>query len=231
VRLPGEAPDAGLKERSLSFSTHALQNLLDTWSYPAVFLFVGIESTGIPFPGETMLITAAVYAGAGHLNIALVIAFAAAGAILGDNLGYLLGRRGGRPLALKYGRYVRVDERKLDAAERFFEAHGDKTVFIGRWIAVLRTWAAILAGLNRMHWPRFLVFNAAGGITWATFYGLLAYALGKNLPLLDRVVRIFGIVGIVLAVAFVVVIYVLYRRGMLFRHRQDPDPPDQEIAQ
>jgi membrane protein DedA with SNARE-associated domain len=178
-----------------------------------------------------MLITAAVYAGAGHLNIALVIAFGAAGAILGDNLGYLAGRRGGRPLALKYGRYIRLDERKLEAAERFFAQHGDKTVFIGRWIAVLRTWAAFLAGLNRMHWPRFLFFNAAGGITWAMFFGLLAYALGKNLSLLDRVVRIFGIAGVVLAVVFVVVLFVLYRRGMLFRAKPDHDPKEQENAQ
>ncbi|PZS06961.1 MAG: hypothetical protein DLM70_04195, partial [Chloroflexi bacterium] len=187
----------------MSFSIASLHHLLATWGYLAVFGFVAVESMGIPVPGETMLITAGAYAGAGHLNIALVIAVAAAGAILGDNIGYLIGRTGGRPLVLRYGKYIWLDERKLNAAERFFEKHGDKTVFIGRFIALLRAWAAFLAGVNRMPWPKFLLYNAAGGITWTLLYGLLAFALGKNLPLLERLVKIVGIGG---AAAAVVVI-------------------------
>jgi membrane protein DedA with SNARE-associated domain len=183
----------------VSLSTQTLQNLLDTWGYLAVLVGVAIESSGIPFPGETILILAGVYAGSGHLSIQLVIAAAAVGAILGDNAGYWVGRTGGRALVVRYGKYVRIDEEKLETAHRFFQRHGDKTVFFGRFVAVLRTWAAFLAGVNHMPWPKFLVFNAAGGILWATLYGVLAYMLGKNLPLLDKVVKGIGIGGVALA--------------------------------
>jgi membrane protein DedA with SNARE-associated domain len=193
-------------------STHTITNLVATWGYLAVFLFVAIESTGIPFPGETMLLTAAAYASTGNLAIPLVIAAAASGAIIGDNLGYVAGRTGGRGLALRYGRYVRLDEKKLDKAESFFRRHGDKTVFFGRWIAVLRAWAAFLAGLNRMHWAKFLFYNAAGGITWATIIGVLAFELGKNLTLLHRVVNVVGYGGLAVAILGVIGLYVLHRR-------------------
>src|SRR5450759_3264207 len=102
-----------------------------------------------------MLITSAVYAGAGHLQIPFVIGAAAIGAIMGDNAGYLVGRTGGRAIILRYGKYIHLDEGKLGVAERFFAKHGDKTVFLGRFVAVLRAWAAFLAGLNRMHWAKF----------------------------------------------------------------------------
>jgi membrane protein DedA with SNARE-associated domain len=200
-------------------SADTLQNILSTWGYLAVFAFVAIESSGIPFPGETMLITAGAYAGAGHLQIQWVIAAAAAGAITGDNLGYLVGRTGGREIALRYGKYVRLDERKIEAAERYFARHGDKTVFFGRFIALLRAWAAFLAGLNRMPWPKFFLFNAAGGITWATLYGLLAFELGRNLPLLDRIVKVIGFGGLALAVIAAVVLFLVYRRRTRSRMR------------
>jgi membrane protein DedA with SNARE-associated domain len=196
----------------MHFSVDALQQLLSTWGYLAVFLFVAVESTGIPFPGETMLITAGAYAGAGHLKIQYVIAAAAIGAITGDNLGYLVGRTGGRDIVLRYGKYIRVDQAKLDAAERFFARNGDKTVFFGRFVAVLRAWAAFLAGLNRMRWAKFFTFNAAGGITWSVLYGVLAFELGKNLPLLDKIVKTVGYVGIAAAVIAGVALFVLYRR-------------------
>lgn len=194
-------------------STDVLTHLLDTWGYLAVFVFVTIESTGIPFPGETMLVTGAIYAGSGHLHIQLVIGAAALGAIIGDNLGYWAGREGGRPLLLRYGRYLRLDEAKLKRAEDFFARHGDKTVFLGRFVAVLRAWAAFLAGVNEMPWPKFLLFNAAGGICWAVLYGTLAYELGSNLPLLHRLLRDLGIGSIVLAAAVVAVVVLLRRRA------------------
>jgi membrane protein DedA with SNARE-associated domain len=196
-----------------------LQDLLDTWGYLAVFVFVAIESSGIPFPGETMLILAGVYAGAGHLQIQYVIAAAAAGAIVGDNVGYAVGRTGGRALAVRYGKYVRIDQEKLDGAQRFFERHGDKTVFFGRFVSVLRAWSAFLAGVNHMPWPKFLFFNGAGGIAWATFYGLLAYMLGQNLPLLDKVVKGIGIGGVVVAVLIIggLLAYRFRRRWMWWR--------------
>ncbi|MGH2443462.1 MAG: DedA family protein [Chloroflexota bacterium] len=207
----------------LGISPHVINNVLSTWGYLAVFVFVAIESTGIPFPGETMLITAAAYAGAGHLDIPYVIIAAAAGAIIGDNLGYLAGRTGGRELVLRFGKYIHLDQSKLDVAERFFAKHGDKTVFFGRFIAILRAWAAFLAGLNRMHWAKFLVFNGAGGIAWATIYGILAFELGKNLSLLDRVLKVVGYGGVALVIVIAVVAFVLYKRRQGARHRTAGD--------
>ncbi len=146
-------------------ATSELSHLLATYGYWAVLVFVAIESTGIPFPGETMLLVAAIYAGTSHqLSIALVIAAGASGAILGDNLGFWVGREGGYRLLRRYGHYIRLDERKLKLGQYLFIKHGGKVVFFGRFVAVLRAWAAFLAGTNRMRWPRFLCFNALGGI-------------------------------------------------------------------
>ena len=152
--------------------------------YPAVTLFVMIESSGIPFPGETMLLLASFFAAAPATisAIPIVIACAALGAIVGDNLGYLAGRTGGRALALRYGKYIFLKPEHLDYAEKFFEKHGDKTVFFGRFVAVLRAWAAFLAGINHMPWRKFLIYNAAGGIIWAIIYGTLGYVAGRFLP-------------------------------------------------
>ncbi|HEY3112287.1 MAG TPA: DedA family protein, partial [Gemmatimonadaceae bacterium] len=124
--------------------SETISGLVATYGYVFVFILVGLESLGIPLPGETALVSAAAYAGLGHLSIALVIVAAAAGAIIGDNAGYWIGRRGGRALVLHYGRKLRLNEEHLARAERFFERHGGKTVFIGRFIALLRSWAAVL---------------------------------------------------------------------------------------
>lgn len=214
----------------MHITVNTLHHLLSTWGYLAVFLFVAVESTGIPFPGETMLITAAAYAGAGHLQIPFVIAAAAIGAIMGDNGGYLLGRTGGRELVLRYGKYIRLDESKLGVAERFFDKYGDKTVFLGRFVAVLRAWAAFLAGLNRMHWAKFFLFNAAGGITWALLYGILAFELGQNLPLLDKIVKTVGYVGLAAAVVAVVVLFVVYRRRRRTGPNEEPTGSSAELS-
>ena len=207
-----------------NFSTSTLTGLLDRYGYPLVTLFVGIESSGIPFPGETMLVTAAVYAGSGHLSITGVIVAGALGAIVGDNLGYVAGRYGGRALVTRYGRYIRLRPEHLEYAERFFDKHGDKTVFLGRFVAVLRAWAAFLAGTNRMRWPKFLLFNAAGGITWAVLFGILGYTLGHNLPLLHKVISILGIGGVVVAVIVVIVGMVIWRRRRAARRRSSETP-------
>ena len=172
-----------------------------------------IECTGIPVPGETMLLTASVYAATtGRLNIALVIAAAAAGAILGDNFGYLVGHKGGRALVVRYGRYIRVTTRHLRIGERFFERHGDKTVFLARFIAVLRTIGAFVAGASKMHYQTFLVWNAAGGITWATLYGLLAYGLGRQFDRYQALIARSGIALAILAVVLIVLFIVFGRR-------------------
>ena len=187
-------------------------HLLSTWGYLAVFLAVAIESSGIPVPGETMLVTGAIYAGTGHLWIAGVVVAAALGAVIGDNLGYAAGRYGGRRLVERYGKLVRIRPHHVQRAERFFDRYGDRTVFFGRFVAVLRAWAAFLAGTNRMHWPKFLIFNAAGGIAWSLLYGLLGYELGNNLPLLHRVERLLGIGGLALAAVVGLVLVILWRR-------------------
>ena len=157
-----------------------LQNILHVLGYPAVVLVVMIESAGIPVPGETMLLLAAFYAAVDHsMQIPIVIICAALGAIIGDNIGYSVGRSGGHAILARYGKYIHVREEHMQRAQRFFEKHGNKTVFLGRFVAVLRAWAAFLAGVNKMRWNTFFFYNAAGGIIWATIYGLLGYFAGK----------------------------------------------------
>src|SRR6266699_477548 len=183
-----------------------LGNFLATYGYWAVLLFVAIESSGIPFPGETMLIFASIYAGTTHrLSIVLVIAAAAAGAIIGDNTGFWVGREGGYRLLRRFGRYIHLDERKVKLGQYLFRKYGDKVVFFGRFIAVLRAWAAFLAGTNCMPWRSFLLYNALGGIIWATVYGLAGYFLGDNVHRLTGPIGLSTFVlGLLLTVASLV---------------------------
>ena len=204
-----------------------LLHLLAAYGYWAVLLLVALESTGIPLPGETMLLTAAIYAGSSHrLQIGLVVAAAAVGAILGDNLGYWVGREGGYRLLRRLAPALHLDRRKLKLGQYLFRRHGGKVVFFGRFVAVLRAWAAFLAGVNRMPWPRFLLYNAAGGILWAALYGLGAYALGETIH------RLAGPLGKGFAVAAVLAVVA----GVVFLRRNEarleeeadraiPDPP------
>lgn len=187
-------------------------NLLVTYGYWAVLLLVAVESVGIPVPGETMLLSAAIYAGLTHqLNIALVIMAAAIGAIMGDNVGYLIGREGGYRLLRRYGHYVRLNERRLRLGDYLFLRHGGKVVFFGRFVAVLRMWAAFLAGTHRMPWRPFLTYNAAGALVWATLMGLGGYLLGHNVE------RVQGPMGAVLAVLAVLVIVA----GLVYLRRNE----------
>ncbi|HCI80016.1 MAG TPA: hypothetical protein DHW02_10015 [Ktedonobacter sp.] len=193
------------------FITSAVTQVLNSYGYLAVLVFVAIESTGIPFPGETMLLAAAIVAGTSHhLSIVFVIAAAAAGAILGDNLGFWVGREGGFRLLRRYGSRLHLDERKLKLGQYLFQKHGGKVVFFGRFVAVLRAWAAFLAGTNRMKWPHFLLYNSLGGIVWATIYGLGGYLLGNNV---HRISGPFGVVVVVLAAIILVASFVLLRRN------------------
>src|SRR5260370_4576016 len=175
-------------------SLQTLLNALNVLGYPAVIIFVMIESSGIPFPGETMLLLAAFYAAVSQqLQIPIVIACAAVGAMIGDNIGYYIGRSGGRALVTRYGKYVRIKPEHLDRAEKFFAKHGNKTVFFGRFIAVLRACAAFLAGVNKMPWRTFLVYNAAEGILSATLVGTIGFfgggVLHVNLALSYHIVK------------------------------------------
>jgi membrane protein DedA with SNARE-associated domain len=193
-----------------SFLTSHLAHLLTTYGYWAVLAFVCIESTGIPFPGESMLLLAAIYTGSTHqLSLPLVIIAAASGAILGDNMGFWIGRKGGYRLLRRYGPALHLNESKLKLGQYLFMKHGGKVVFFGRFVAVLRTWAAFLAGTNRMRWTAFLLFNALGGIVWATLFSLGGYFLGDNI---HRLTGPVAIITVVLAVLAVIALLVYFRR-------------------
>jgi membrane protein DedA with SNARE-associated domain len=165
--------------------------------YPALFVLVMAESSGIPLPGETALITAAILASRGKLQIELVIAIAALAAIIGDNAGYLISRKVGRTLLERPGPFERRRRRVLEIGDPFFERHGPKAVFFGRWILGLRTWASWLAGASKMPWRSFVVWNAAGGISWATTMGVVAYVVGKTAT---SGITAFGLFGLLVVV-------------------------------
>lgn len=189
-----------------------LPYLIANYGYWCVALVIALESMGIPLPGETTLVIAAIYAGTTReLDIVLVVSAAAAGAILGDNAGYWLGRHIGFPLALKYGRYVRLSEGRLKLGQYLFLRHGGKVVFLGRFVALLRILAAFLAGANRMPFSKFLFFNATGGIVWAAVFGFGAYLLG------DEAHHLFGPFGIV---ALAAAAAVMVAAGLFVRHHE-----------
>ena len=190
-------------------SGHHLTELLHQYGYGVVGVVVALESTGLPLPGESLVIAAALYAATTHeLSIPFVVAAAAAGAILGDNCGYLIGRSIGHRVLERYGHYVLLTPERLEVGRNLFRKHGGKVVLFGRFIAILRTFAALLAGANRMDWRHFVVWNAVGGIAWASLYGFGAYALGKQVERLQGPVGIAA--GVIGAVAIVGV--VLYTR-------------------
>jgi membrane protein DedA with SNARE-associated domain len=174
-------------------------------SYGLILLFgvVAAESAGVPLPGETALIAAAILASRGHYSIFAVIAVAALAAIVGDNVGYWIGRIGGRALLERWGPIKRYADKAIPPGERFFQKHGGKTVFIGRFVAVLRVTAAWLAGITHMTWWRFFLWNAAGGITWATGVSLLAYYFGKAAADAVQTYGVYALVALVVVAALV----------------------------
>jgi membrane protein DedA with SNARE-associated domain len=186
----------------------SVTHLIDTYGLALIFLLVLLESAGIPLPGETALITGAVLASQGHGQILWVIVVASAAAIIGDNGGYWVGRRWGRQLLTRWKLVERYAERVLPPAERFFEKHGPKTVFIGRFLPVLRFTAAWMAGIARMRWWKFLLWNATGGIVWATAVSLVSFYFGK--AVIDAYDR-YGLLGAgVLAGAAILVFLVVH---------------------
>jgi membrane protein DedA with SNARE-associated domain len=180
--------------------------------YLALVALIGLESAGVPVPGETALITAGVLAQRGKLSIELVIALAAAAAIVGDNAGYLFGRKVGRRAFERPGRFASQRRRALERADVFFDRHGAKAVFFGRWITGLRVWAAWLAGATSLPWRSFLLWNALGGIAWATTIGLASYLLGSAAA---KIAESFGTVAAGVVVVVAIVAYVV------FRHRRE----------
>jgi membrane protein DedA with SNARE-associated domain len=186
-------------------------HLIASYGYWVVFALVALESLGIPLPGETALIIAGTYAGTTHhLSPWLIFVVASAAAIIGDNIGFWIGTKGGYRLARRYGPKVRLDERKLKTARYLFNRHGILVVFFGRFVSVLRTYAAFLAGTSRMRWRRFLPANASGGIVWAGIYTVASYLAG------DALQRVSGTITWVLAGAAVVAIIAVW---LLVRHQ------------
>jgi membrane protein DedA with SNARE-associated domain/membrane-associated phospholipid phosphatase len=184
--------------------------LVESYGYAVVFLFVAIESLGIPLPGETVLVTAGALAALGHLSIWWVIATAATGGIVGDAAGYWIGRLGGLALLKRYGSVIGFNDKKLARVHTFFEKHGPQTVFLGRFIALLRTWAALLAGTAEMRYGVFTFYNVLGGITWAALFGTLGYVFGQSLPLLERYIGQASLAAVLL-VALVVALALGWR--------------------
>ncbi|HBW20606.1 MAG TPA: hypothetical protein DEH11_17175 [Actinobacteria bacterium] len=181
-----------------------ISHLIAVYGYWALFALVAGESLGIPLPGETALILSSIYAGETHrLSPWLIFAVAAAAAIIGDNIGFWIGDKGGYRLARRYGPKVRLDEGKLKIARYLFDRHGAKVVFFGRFVTVLRTYAAFLAGTSRMRWSKFLPANAAGGILWAAVYALAAYLAANALR------QVSGTITLVLAALAIVAMAVV----------------------
>jgi membrane protein DedA with SNARE-associated domain len=190
-----------------------INHLISSYGYFGVALIIGLESAGIPLPGETALISAALYAGTTHnINIFGVIAAAVAGAVIGDNLGYLIGRRFGLPILLRYGPHIGITEAKLKLGRYLFAHYGVAVVFFGRFVAVLRTLAAFLAGINQMAWPIFFGANLSGAVIWAGSFGTGAYLLGQEIH------KIAGPIGIA---ALVVAVFAVIAGGLLLRRNEE----------
>jgi membrane protein DedA with SNARE-associated domain len=160
---------------------NSLAGPLDNFGYWAVLVLVMIEDFGIPVPGETILIAASVYAGAGRLNVIAVGVIGFAAAVIGDNIGFVIGRYGGRALVLRWGRYVRRTEDRLDRAESFFDRNGAWIITFARFIEVLRQANGIVAGITGMHWRRFLAFNALGAALWVGTWVGVGYLAGDHI--------------------------------------------------
>jgi membrane protein DedA with SNARE-associated domain len=193
----------------------SLAPVLDKHGYLAVAAFVFLEDFGVPVPGETILIAAAVFAGTGHLNVVAVGLVAIAAAVLGDNIGYLLGRTGGRPLVLRFGKYVLLTEKRLDAAQAWFGRHGGKVVVIARFVEGLRQANGWIAGITRMHWLAFLLFNSLGAALWVGVWLTVGYVSGNHI---DAVYSTISRYILYVVAAILVVIALLVIRHLRRRH-------------
>jgi len=209
-----------------------VSHVIDAYGYWAVFMFVAVESLGFPVPGETALIAAGAYAGHTHrLSPWIIFAVASAGAVLGDNIGFWAGDKGGYRLARKYGHRIRLDERKLMIGRYVFDSYGSKVVFFGRFVSVLRTYAAFLAGANKMPWRRFWPANATGGIVWAGIFTVVAYMVGNALVHLSRMIDLaIGGVALIAVATFLLGIRrhmgnLAFRAELAYRHRTDDHDP------
>ena len=205
---------------------HTLEPALNRFGYLAVAGVVFLEDFGVPVPGETILILGAVYAGAGRLNIVLVALLGLCGAVLGDNVGFAIGRAGGRQLIARFGRYVFLTERRLDRATSFFERRGGRVIILARFVEGLRQANGLIAGTIGMPWRRFLLFNAIGGSLWVTVWSALGYLAGSHI---DAVYydATHSAAYLGLGVGVMVLAYVAYR---VIRHRRSASPELARVA-
>jgi membrane protein DedA with SNARE-associated domain len=211
-----------------------LAPLLNNYGYFAVGGLVTLEDFGVPVPGETILIAASVYAGAGRLSVGIVGIVGLLAAIVGDNIGYAIGRFGGRALVLRYGRYVFITRDRLATAEGFFTRHGGWIVTVARFIEGLRQANGIIAGITRMHWLKFVAFNALGAALWVGLWTSLGYLSGRNIGTIYSYATRYSLY--LLVALAVLVAALIARRVLRHRHRasaperpgNDPpnDPPD-----
>ena len=182
-----------------------LSDLFAQYGYAAVFFGVFLENAGVPVPGETLVLAGGALAHFGHVSLGWVVGTAIVAATLGDNLGFAIGRKGGRRVVERYGVRLGVTPARLHEFDRFFEKHGPKTVFVARFITGLRVFCAILAGGSEMRWPTFIVFNAAGAIVWSTTIAAVGYFLGHSWDLIERLIGGAGLAGLAVVVALVAI--------------------------
>lgn len=187
--------------------------VVDAVGYPAAGLGILIESAGIPFPGETLLLAAAAWAAARNHSIVLVILFGFLGATAGADLGYLLGFKGGRPFVERFGSLFRIRPEHIARSEMFFARHGDRAILLARFVLGLRTWGSMLAGMAHMPFWRFQLFSAIGGLAWAAIIGTGGYLLGSNLGLIETIVRAIGFGGLAIIVVVALIAIVAQRRA------------------
>jgi membrane protein DedA with SNARE-associated domain len=191
-----------------------VRTIADAIGYPAAGLGILIESAGIPFPGETMTIAAAAYAATGALDIRLVAPIAALGSLLGANLGYLAGYRGGRPFVERFSRRLRLNPNHMARTEAFFARYGAATVLFGRFVLGLRTWSALMAGMARMPFWHFQSASAAGAVIWATLVSLFGFYLGTNWGLVTQLLEYLGVGGVAVLILVIVGFWLLRRRAL-----------------
>ncbi len=200
----------GLRKRLHSSAMDRVLSLIEHYGYLVILFGVMLESTGVPLPGETILLAAGVLVKGGRLDLGDVIVFGILGAVVGDQIGYWVGRGGGRSFVLRWGRYVFITPQRLGRAEAFFEKHGGKAVFLARFFSGLRVFGALVAGISRMRWGTFILYNALGGAVWATAVVLVGYFLGSSIGLVERWLGRATLVLFAL-LALVVAFYLAYR--------------------
>jgi membrane protein DedA with SNARE-associated domain len=207
---------------------HHLSRLLQSYTYPVLVALVLLESIGIPLPGEIALVTAAAFASLGHISIYIVIILAAVAAIVGGILGYWIGIKGGLPLVVRYGGYVGVRRSHVERAHAFFERNGAKTILFGRFIAILRTWAAVVAGAASMSFTKFVIYTSIGSIVWAIVFGFLGYNFGRDLPLLEKYISRASLGVLILGVVGIAVFLIIQRRKSKAERQLGVEPPTVE---